>query len=844
MKQSLIDAYSKIQQPDESYQKFIEDLKAENPAPSHEIPFAGCVEEVPETAIASLKKSKHTLPVTFVKDPSYAHEEYQLENTESGATITAGDADGFRYGVYFLEDHAGRYGSWRRKPFVKHRISRCFFGPTYRPPFMIDELSNDIDYYPEGYLDKLAHENINGLWLTMYFRDLPSTIFPNRGKGAEKRFAKLQKTVEKCGRYGIRIYVYFCEPKGFFEEATSFAESLKDVENYPDIPTVKLANGYHQFCLSSETGKKYLHESVKNLFDAVPGLGGIINIVYGEDNGNCLMLDIAGNPLGSSCPVCSKRDTADVYHDYIESMVSAMPESAEFIGWFYAPAQRDDYKESKNLLHTITKYPENATCMFNIESGVRINQLGKERSVFDYSLACIQPSKLFREMTQTVKKPGAKIQVGCSHEDASVPFVPVPSNLYEKYKFMYSAGVSAVLQCWYFGNYPGLMNKSAGYLSFAPFPASEEEFLKDLLYPLYGEYAETAGEAFKLFARGYRQFPGNLAFEWYGPMHHCIAWPWHLFPVDQPISPSWILKNFPEVSGDRIGECLGFNHTLKEARILMERMRDDWQKGFALLEPIRNFAPGDADVAETLLLQIKSTCNLLEFYDLREDMLYTGVNNLARMKELVIDEIANTERMIVLCERDSRLGYHSEAEGYLFFPERLKERAKLLNVLLEEDFPAFDPAANQYDFKSGLIAKHTGNTLSDGTVWNYSVENDVLKFTFENHQNKDMFLEIEPCRMWKPLEIKFMENGRIYIASIAFPLPLDDVIKTTPDSVEIPLSIFDGFRREGFPLRVSVRIVDGQGKTISAWKDGVEDWPGRLMQNSWNPNRAGILPLE
>ena len=88
MKQSLIDAYSKIQQPDESYQKFIEDLKAENPAPSHEIPFAGCVEEVPETAIASLKKSKQTLPVTFVKDPSYVHEEYQLENTESGATIT------------------------------------------------------------------------------------------------------------------------------------------------------------------------------------------------------------------------------------------------------------------------------------------------------------------------------------------------------------------------------------------------------------------------------------------------------------------------------------------------------------------------------------------------------------------------------------------------------------------------------------------------------------------------------------------------------------------------------------------------------------------------------------
>lgn len=843
MKQCLIEAYSKIPQPDESYQKFIEDLKAENPAPSHEISFSGCVDEVPETALASLKKSKQTLPVTFVKDPSCIHEEYQLENTENGATITAGDADGFRYGVYFLEDHVGRYGSWRRKPFVKHRISRCFFGPTYRPPFLIDELSNDIDYYPEGYLDKLAHENINGLWLTMYFRDLPSSIFPNRGKGAEKRFAKLRKTVEKCGRYGIRLYIYFCEPKGFREEAATFAESLSDVKDYPDIPTAPVSNGYYHFCLSSETGRKYLHESVKNLFDAVPDLGGIINIVYGEDNGSCKVLDIACSPV-DRCPVCAERDSADLYHDYINSMVSAMPESAEFIGWFYAPAQRDGLPESKNLLHTITKYPENATCMFNIESGVRIEQLGKKRSVFDYSLACIQPSELFRQMTQTVKKPGAKIQVGCSHEDASVPFVPVPSNLYEKYKFMYSAGVSAVLQCWYFGNYPGLMNKSAGYLSFAPFPESEEEFLKELLYPLYGEHAETAAEAFKLFARGYRQFPGNLSFEWYGPMHHCIAWPWHLYPVDQPISPSWILKSFPEVSGDRIGECLTFNHTLKEARILMEQMREDWQKGFEILEPIRNFAPGDADVAETLLIQIKSTCNLLEFYDLREDMLYTGVDNLVRMKELVVDEIALTERMIVLCERDSRLGYHSEAEGYLFFPERLKERAKLLHVLLEEDFPTFKPEENMYDFQSGLIAKHTGNTLSDGTVWNYTLENDVLKFTFDKHQGKKMYLEIEPCRMWKPLEIIFQENGTVSISSLPLPMPLDDVIKTTPDSVEMPLSVFDGFRREGYPIRLSVRIVDGHGKTIAAWKDGVEDWPPRLMQNSWNPNRAGILPLD
>ena len=84
----------------------------------------------------------------------------------------------------------------RKKPFVKHRISRCFFGPTYRPPFFIDELSNDVDYYPEEYLNKLAHENINGLWLTIYLRDYPTSVMPGHGKDAEKRYNRLIKLAQ------------------------------------------------------------------------------------------------------------------------------------------------------------------------------------------------------------------------------------------------------------------------------------------------------------------------------------------------------------------------------------------------------------------------------------------------------------------------------------------------------------------------------------------------------------------------------------------------------------------------------------------------------------------------
>ena len=100
------------------------------------------------------------------------------------------------------------------------------------------------------------------------------------------------------------------------------------------------------------------------------------------------------------------------------------------------------------------------------------------------------------------------------------------------------------------------------------------------------------------------------------------------------------------------------------------------------------------------------------------------------MREIVLDEIRNTEMMTVLCERDSRLGYHSEAEGYLFYPAKLRARVKLLQELLETDFPKFrmdDPALDSYTGRvcSGISAvicrkgsrPEEKHDMGNGTFW-------------------------------------------------------------------------------------------------------------------------------
>ncbi len=881
--------FSRIPQPPQDKMGFIDDLK--KPLTDFFTPGSGlppgatkdCMKdgveirvsfpeaELPETAFESLRnvlaskgipEKKGAYPMEFRLDQALSREEYAVAADARKTVVRAADADGFRRAVYFLEDRirevegpAVMEGNWKRRPFVKHRISRCFFGPTYRPPFFIDELTNDVDYYPDTYLNKLAHEGINGLWLSMYFRDLPSSIFPGRGKDAQKRFAKLRQTVERCGRFGIRIYIYFCEPKIF--GSTYYSVPVAEAADHKELLGGE-ENGFFSFCTSSETGKKYLAESVETLFTAVPELGGMINIMFGEDNGACVNWMMYDHAPRKRCPLCSRRQPSEIFGESARIMTDAMHRAspgAEFIGWFYAPGQRDGSAFMHRLEKVADHWPEESGLMFNLESGGVEVQLGKGRNVFDYSLAYIGPSELFRSMASRTKKMAAKIQVGCSHENASVPFIPVPGNLYEKYKAMRELGVYAAMQCWYFGNYPGLMNKAAGELSFEPFPGSEEEFLARLARPDWRKDTPTVVRAWMLFSRAYRKFPANIAFEWWGPLHQSIAWPLHLFPVEEPISPSWVLKHFPEVSGDRIGECLGFQHTLEEALVLCHEMFETWQEGFWLLQSVQPQDPArkaDIDLAEAILLQMHSTFNVLQFYSVREEMFRDHADRLPLLRKIVESEISNTLRMKELCERDSRLGYHSEAEGYLFFPEKLEARAELLRLLLEEDFPRFrpdDPAIDEYTGKkpAGLIAVSTrkGKALQPNPIpgknasWTSYHDEETLYFEVEGLSGEDFRLEIEPCRLWQAFRIDFLKNGEDIVYEFIFRVPPQVSFRHEENriTVGIPLSIFDGYRHEGFPMRVNI-----QGKDFS-WAGG-KPWESRLLQRDFNPNNTGWLILQ
>lgn len=746
---------------------------------------------VPETARGSFLRVAEGLgiaclpagiPLHVGLDPALGQEELRLTVEADAVCLLGGDSCGVRRGLYLLEELLRAHrsaqpltGNWQRRPWQKWRISRCFFSPTCRPPNYGDELTDAQDYYPDAYLDRLAHEQINALWITMYLRDLPSRFFPGHGQGMEGRLAKLRRVVAQCARYDIRCFVFLNEPRGFGGDSLALppeeAELLPEAAGHRDP-------GRISFCTSSAAGQAYLRDGVDLLFSRIPELGGIINIMCLEGGNPCAWKLIYGHVAGPcNCPRCSASTPERIFADTARLMLEAMRRhnpQADMVGWFYFAYFLAGSPEEVHFLRIASSWPAEAYLMFNFEVGGRSLQLGKPRPVLDYSLSYIGPSELWQKVAERVARPAAKLQVSCSHEDASVPIIPVPGNLYRKYAAMRQTRCGLVMQCWYFGNYPGIMNRAAGRLACEPFPASEEEFLLELAAPEWGDDRAEVAQAWQDFALGYNEFPENLNFKWLGLLHHSVVFPWYLLPEDRPLPPSYI---FSEVTlgGDRIGECLGYTHTLDEAVVLLERMDSAWQRGLRRLLPLRGrygHVPArlaDIGLAEAIGLQIRSARNTLCFYQCREALIFRQLPHLAQMRQLVLDEIGVTRRLAVLCAQDSRLGYHSEAEGYLFYPEKLEARAQLLEKLLEDDFPSFSadlPVVRRYrglePAEQHLCAAHPDRRRSYPLPGgNFSCWHQEQRLHMVISGCSDgAEIELEPARLYPVISFKADASGR------------------------------------------------------------------------------------
>lgn len=656
-------------------------------------------------------------PLHIETDLPGVAEEYVLRLDREKGTLRAVDAEGVRRALVWIQDELLRrdgaflpLGTTSRKPALGSRISRSIYSPINRAPHHRDELADDVDYYPEGYLRRLAHCGVNRLFLVVKLSELcPSRVIPEYGRASARRLAKLRGIVDRCARYDIRLLPLCIDPARFTADSSV-------LRAHPDLAGHRMANQVF-FCTESKTGKAYLDEVGRVLFENVPGLGGLIVLSVGEAGSHCYSGAYPGADAHNNCPRCSRLapwTVMDRMFRRFQKGIHAVDPDAEVISWPYGQFW---YWKLASLPEAAAHVPPGVALMHNFESSGESIQLGKRRRIWDYSLSYIGPSATFVRCAKAARAKGtavlAKLQVGCSFETATVPFVPVPGILYDKYRSLHTLGVTGAMHGWYHGNYPSLMSRAAVELSMKPFPRTEKAFLLALARRDWGDEAGKVVRAWQWFKKGYTQLPATHLLGWYGPFSDGVTWPLHLEPRNRPLSPSWELGWTP--SGDHVGDCVP-TFTLREILILFGRLVAAWEKGVHLLEGLRPRRGQDAafrrdaDIPKVLLLLFRSGLHIFTFYALREQLAFAAPNEraalLRKMADIVHREIAGTRRLQYFVARDPRLGFHSEAEGYKFDPPRLSRRIHLLRKFLTEEFPKVRRRASQ---RRNLFPAYTGD---------------------------------------------------------------------------------------------------------------------------------------
>jgi hypothetical protein len=412
------------------------------------------------------------------------------------------------------------------------------------------------------------------------------------------------------------------------------------------------------------------------------------------------------------------------------------------------------------------------------------------------------------------------------------------------------------------------MNKAAGKLAFDI--SSDKSTFLDNLASLFWKEKDIARvvEAWKYFSESYANYPLTNLFQYYGPMHSGTTWPLHLKPQDTILSPTYQLgsRNTSEAwppSGDRIGECFTELLTLDEVIEMCRRMSDSWNQGIAILDELKNDYCDeperllDIGVADALRIHFQSGYNILRFYKVREEMLnmedQRRLGKLETLTSILQGEIELSEQLAILAEKDMRLGYHPDAEGYTYFPEKLRWRKQQLQNVLDNDVPEIYQLIQSNEL---LFPEYTGkkpagaiayafrkNNNTDENEWQHCEYGTVAKNIewTANYDADSLTIRIKstsvdkstftPVSVWVKIEPRRLWPAKNFIKSL-------ETTERQINTIRIPFKRI-GLNAELHPIRIDVRIQMSNGETAT-WRPNNPLLP-RLLLGSDNPADLGWL---
>ncbi|MGQ9553509.1 MAG: glycoside hydrolase family 20 zincin-like fold domain-containing protein [Anaerolineae bacterium] len=656
-------------------------------------------------------------------------EAHSITVDANSVTVEGNTAVGVMHGVFHLQDlmreHGGPYllpGVIERAPIFERRIHRSAVSPFYVeeaagydgspyklrslygydilfPPWRTDE--GLPAYYADHVLLGLARHGFNGIWLRGVLRLLShTTLYPDGGEYADKALPRIRELCQRAARYGISVYIYLNEPMGFAEDEPFWKEH-PDLRGSPtDLDNLRC------LCTSHPETLAFCREGMYDLFSRVPELAGAILITASEFPTHCwshtpaLPADKRDDLVAQRklCPRCAERNPCDIVAEVVTHLNAGLKEAnprAQLLAWNWA-WQRYEPDPQPTILAGL---PRDVIVLGDFERGAPTQALDRHYDNAEYSLKVIGPSQRFLGIVEHQRSRGlpayAKLQLGTTHENPTVPYLPVLSAIGEKYRRLRDLGVSGMMTCWNFGNMPSIATEVANAFTWAPQEQTVDAVLRRVAARYVGAAAAPALiEAWRTMHEGIeRAYPGSNAFLYTAPLSRGPAFPWTLERLNRPFPPSWLLV--PDAHADDMSQWLSIFGAEGVTRC-MEALDESWSKAIVRLEAALPLTRGSGrreleraiGVARMCLIQFRSTANIAEFLLARERYYAaTEPHEHQAQKERLVAiarrERANAAQALPLVDADPRLGFHGEAFGYLFNRPLIEQKLGELDDIIK-----------------------------------------------------------------------------------------------------------------------------------------------------------------
>lgn len=599
----------------------------------------------------------------YVTEPQYS----PLNNEQKEQTKKIKEIVELNYIPYqkqpfdFFDNNISKSNSLKDET-IKERIIYSYFA------LYVDSLKcEDNQSYPDYLLEKNAALNINGIWLQGLLYQLSEYPFDkNLSKGYQTRRKNLNKLIQRCKKYGIKVYLYLNEPRAMNE---AFFDGKKDIKGAQ-------YDGLYSLCTSKKVVQDYLYNSVKELFCTCPDLGGLITITMSENLTHCYSKSYDGK---CNCPVCKDRKAEEVAAEINNIFYNAVKDSgskAKVIAnlWGWDEFMKWDIEKTKKGISLLDK---NIDIMLISENSMKINKGKVQNTIIDYSISNVGPSQRSQVLFKYAKQEGhnifAKVQINNSWECSAVPYIPVFNLIKRHIDNLKNLNIDGLMLSWTLGGYPG------GGLEYISNSYGSDNFNEDNWYKdTFGNDYIDIKKAVTLFSKAFESFPFDIDFLYNGPQNMGSGNLW--YAEDTGLKSTMVGFPYDDINGWK---------GVYSKEILtkqLKKLSEKWKKGIDILNNIKTGNEKTFEIktiANACYAHFNSSYLLCEYILKREELNKTKDKKIRKeLIDIIEKEKNNTLTLYKAQSQNSCIGFEA-SNHYYYNQNTLLEKFVNLKYLKE-----------------------------------------------------------------------------------------------------------------------------------------------------------------